>query len=555
LIEYAEDRTEIQGIIERQTLKNQFIVTGIGFESDAVVLENDPEWAPVPENYNPVTRPWYQKAKELNRQIITDPYLDEFTNDVVVSIADSITLNGRFSGVAFWDVSLAGLAKLVNETDLFGAGYLMIVADNGTVVAHPDEDMNGKPFKNLFADVELKEQDFQPVIVLDKEYLLRFTKVPGETWYVGAVLDESLALTGLSRLRMNSMISSVIALGISVAILMLLIKRLMTPLTGLNSAINNIASGQADLTHRLTVGPDKELSILAVGFNAFIHRFQEQVTDLKNIGNNIMQGAEKAAETSHLSTNAVVNQKEELGQLAESIQHITVASADVASSASYAAEVVKDAEQATLLGTSVVNHTTESIASLSEQMDLAENEVQELVQATDSIDTVLQVINDIAEQTNLLALNAAIEAARAGEQGRGFAVVADEVRSLAYRTQQSTTEIRTMIDSLQQSANSVSDSMNLSRNTTHSTVAKAQEASEALHAISSAIQHIMDMNIKIAASSEEQSKVVEEVNNQVTQINGLAEQVAQIATTSNDSINIQMDALHQQNAILDRFTV
>jgi methyl-accepting chemotaxis protein len=268
-----------------------------------------------------------------------------------------------------------------------------------------------------------------------------------------------------------------------------------------------------------------------------------------------MQGAEKAAETSHLSTNAVVNQKEELGQLAESIQHITVASADVASSASYAAEVVKDAEQATLLGTSVVNHTTESIASLSEQMDLAENEVQELVQATDSIDTVLQVINDIAEQTNLLALNAAIEAARAGEQGRGFAVVADEVRSLAYRTQQSTTEIRTMIDSLQQSANSVSDSMNLSRNTTHSTVAKAQEASEALHAISSAIQHIMDMNIKIAASSEEQSKVVEEVNNQVTQINGLAEQVAQIATTSNDSINIQMDALHQQNAILDRFTV
>ena len=192
---------------------------------------------------------------------------------------------------------------------------------------------------------------------------------------------------------------------------------------------------------------------------------------------------------------------------------------------------------------------------LSSRIEKAVNDVGVLEDATSNIETVLQVINDIADQTNLLALNAAIEAARAGEQGRGFAVVADEVRTLALRTQESTTEIRTLIDRLQAGATAVSLAMNASQDAAQGTVEQAKETGEALDQIYDAIKRINDMNIQIASAAEEQSLVAEEINTNTVKIKDLSVQVSDSAEQANIAIGEQTDSVRDQNKILDTFIV
>ena len=179
----------------------------------------------------------------------------------------------------------------------------------------------------------------------------------------------------------------------------------------------------------------------------------------------------------------------------------------------------------------------------------------ELENSTNSIASVLQVINDIADQTNLLALNAAIEAARAGDQGRGFAVVADEVRTLAQRTQQSTTEISTMIDQLQSGTVGVAEAMNLSKETVAETVEKAELANTALLRISDAINRITDMNMQIAAAAEEQSLVAEDINSNTIKIKDLSTQVVDSTNETNISMQEQSDNVGEQSKVLNTFIV
>ncbi|WP_017041588.1 methyl-accepting chemotaxis protein, partial [Vibrio genomosp. F10] len=215
----------------------------------------------------------------------------------------------------------------------------------------------------------------------------------------------------------------------------------------------------------------------------------------------------------------------------------------------------RDADDATEAGSKVVSETTMSIDNLSARIDQAVEEVKGLETATANIETILKVINDIADQTNLLALNAAIEAARAGESGRGFAVVADEVRTLAQRTQESTTEIRSMIEQLQAGASSVSAAMNESKTTAIDAVDKAQAANSSLESISNAIQQISDMNLQIASAAEEQSLVAEEINNNTVKIKDLSTQVADSAENTNIAMQTQKDNIHQQDALLNKFVV
>jgi methyl-accepting chemotaxis protein len=234
---------------------------------------------------------------------------------------------------------------------------------------------------------------------------------------------------------------------------------------------------------------------------------------------------------------------------------MSVTATEVANNAQGAAAAAQEADTATSEGSGIVEQTTTSIDALSARIEQAVEEVQGLESATANIETILKVINDIADQTNLLALNAAIEAARAGESGRGFAVVADEVRTLAQRTQQSTTEIRTMIEQLQAGASSVSAAMAESRTTANQAVAKAQGANSALERIRQSIQHISDMNLQIASAAEEQSLVAEEINNNTVKIKDLSTQVVDSAANANDAMQSQIDSVHQQEQLLNKFVV
>lgn len=547
------DRSYVADILETPVVKQGFLAVGFGYESDGSVIENDDGWE-VDSSYDPRKRPWYIATKSQGAVIVTDPYVDASTKKVIISIGTPVKDNGDFVAGMFYDLELTGLAELVNKTDLLGAGYLFIVTEDGTTIAHPEAKNNGEKMASYLPNVTIKEgsQHFEKDGV---PYLVRFTKVASEGWYVGSLVDESIAFATVAEMRSSSIIYIVIALVLSVIGLSLLIKYLMKPLGDLNRAIQDVASGQGDLTKRLDTNTDAEFAELARGFNTFTENLQQQIIQSKAIGAEILSGTEMAVSSAQQSSTAVHSQLEELEQLATAMNEMSVTATEVANNAQGAAEAVKEADQATIEGSDVVSDTTDAINQLSMRVDQAVEEVVGLESATSNIETILKVINDIADQTNLLALNAAIEAARAGDSGRGFAVVADEVRTLAQRTQESTTEIRNMIEQLQVGASSVSNAMNESKSTADIAVERAQQADASLQVIRTIIQRITDMNLQIASAAEEQSLVSEEINSNTVRIKDLSTQVSESANKSNVAMQQQTENVRKQDELLNKFIV
>ncbi|ELZ1258945.1 methyl-accepting chemotaxis protein [Vibrio fluvialis] len=548
-----EDRAYVKNVLEKPKLKSSFLAVGLGYDADGTVVENDDGWEPGAD-YDPRKRPWFVDAKRVGKLTVTDPYVDVSTKKTIISIGTPVYENGQFKAAMFYDLELTKLADLVNSINLFDAGYLFIVTADGTTIAHPDTKNNGQKLNTYLPQVQLKEGT-QRIEIDGHPFMVNFTLVPSENWYIGAIIDESIAFAAVSDLRNSSIIYTVIGLVLSVIGLSLLIKVLMRPLGVLNEAIQDVASGQGDLTKRLSTDTDKEFAELAKGFNIFTETLQHQIKQSKAIGEEIMRGAEQTMGTVHGSAEAMRAQLQELEQLATAMHEMAVTATEVANNAQGAASAAKEADDATVEGSRVVSDTTKSIDRLSAHIEMAVEEVRGLESATANIETILKVINDIADQTNLLALNAAIEAARAGESGRGFAVVADEVRTLAQRTQQSTTEIRSMIEQLQAGASSVSVAMNESKSTAEDAVAKSQLADAALQRIRNAIQQISDMNIQIASAAEEQSLVAEEINNNTVKIKDLSTQVSESAEEANIAMQVQTENVREQDAILNKFIV
>lgn len=549
----AENRNYVKKVLETQKLKNSFLAVGFGYDVDGKVVENDDGWEP-DSNYDPRKRPWYVDAKRDGKLTVTEPYVDISTKQMIISIATPVHNQGQFIGAMFYDMKLNKLADMVNKINLFNAGEMFIITSDGMTIAHPNAEHNGKNIATYLPKIEIK-QGAQTVDLDGKEFLIGLTYVPTENWYVGALIDNEKAFSTVTKLRNSAIIYTIIGVVLSIIILTMLIKVLMRPLNTLNHAIKDVASGQGDLTKRLNTDTDKEFADLAVDFNTFTETLQSQIKQSKAIGEEIKRGAEQTMSSVHSSTEAMRSQLQELEQLATAMNEMAATAMEVANNAQGAASATKDADNATTEGSKVVADTTSSIDMLSARIEQAVEEVQGLESATANIETILKVINDIADQTNLLALNAAIEAARAGDSGRGFAVVADEVRTLAQRTQQSTTEIRSMIEQLQAGASSVSVAMHESKATAVEAVGKAQLADAALQKIHGAIQHINDMNIQIASAAEEQSLVAEEINNNTVKIKDLSTQVSESAEEANIAMPVQTENVREQDAILGKFIV
>ncbi|HHF3020333.1 TPA: methyl-accepting chemotaxis protein [Vibrio diabolicus] len=543
----------VQNILERPTPKASFLAIGFGYESNGFVIENDDGWEAGPD-YDPRQRPWFIAAKNKGDLVVTDPYVDASSKNVIISVGTPVKENGQFLAGMFYDLELTTLSDLVNQVNLFDAGYLFLVTADGTTIAHPQSKYNGEKVGSYLPQVDLTKST-QHIEIDGDRYMINLTHIPGENWYVGSVIDEAIAYSAVGELRNSAIIYSIIAVIASVIALTLLIRTLMRPLDTLNNAIKDVASGKGDLTQRLETDTDQEFSELATNFNTFMENLQQQIIESKSISDQILNGTQITAEGAKDSAGAIQTQLQELEQLATAMHEMSVTATEVANNAQGAASAAKEADQATVEGSSVVGESTQTINMLSDSIDLAVEEVQVLESATANIETILKVINDIADQTNLLALNAAIEAARAGESGRGFAVVADEVRTLAQRTQESTTEIRTMIEQLQSGASSVANAMHQSKGSAVEAVEKADLANNALQRIRDAIQRISDMNLQIASAAEEQSLVAEEINNNTVNIKDLSTQVAESANRTNDAMQAQQEDVHKQDQILNRFTV
>lgn len=288
--------------------------------------------------------------------------------------------------------------------------------------------------------------------------------------------------------------------------------------------LQEIASGEGDLTRRLKAGSQDEIGQLAEHFNTFMDKLQGIIQELIGYSGKIGTSAQEVASIARQSHDGMEHQRAETDQVATASNEMAATVSEVAHSAEQAAEAAGSASTAASHGNTVVDETIAIINHLADDVEQGAHAVNRLREDSESVGSVLDVIRGIAEQTNLLALNAAIEAARAGEQGRGFAVVADEVRTLASRTQESTQEIQAMIESLQDSAGQAAEIMGRGKISSEQGVAKAANAGEALGKISQAVAVISEMNAQIASAAEEQSTVALEMDQNITNIRHATEE-------------------------------
>ncbi|OBS08571.1 methyl-accepting chemotaxis protein [Acidihalobacter prosperus] len=299
-------------------------------------------------------------------------------------------------------------------------------------------------------------------------------------------------------------------------------KRLCTAV----STMRDIAQGEGDLTRRMSTRGQDELDQLADAFNQFVERIQKVVSQVAGSTAQLAAAAEELSATSEETNRHVGSQQSETEQVAAAMNEMSSTVQEVAKNANDAARAAQDASGATTKGQKVVGSTIQAISQLADEVERTAEVIHALEGDSAQIGRVLEVISGISEQTNLLALNAAIEAARAGEQGRGFAVVADEVRTLAKRTQDSTEEIRGMIERLQAGSKGAVEAMASGRERAQASVTQAQEAGTSLDEIGTSVARINDMNALIASAAEEQSTVAEEINRNISNISHSTDQTA-----------------------------
>ena len=296
------------------------------------------------------------------------------------------------------------------------------------------------------------------------------------------------------------------------------------------TATQKMADG--DLNTRLTLRGNDEMQEIATDFNSMAEKFEALVQQIVSATSQLAAASEEVAVISQESASNLNQQRSETEQVATAMNEMSATVHEVAKNAGDASGAAANADNEAKAGNSIVGQASHSIDELAHEVENAATVIQQLAQDSDSIGSVLTVIKGIAEQTNLLALNAAIEAARAGEQGRGFAVVADEVRTLAGRTQESTQEIESMIDKLQSGAKNAVTAMETGREKATIGVEQTKQAGEALAAITRAVTTISEMNTQIASAAEEQSATTEEMNKNIININQLADQTANSADQS-----------------------
>lgn len=318
------------------------------------------------------------------------------------------------------------------------------------------------------------------------------------------------------------------------ALFLFVINSVVSPLRTTISAMDNIADGDGDLTKRLEVNGHDELAKLASAFNTFAEQVRDLVSRVRGSITTMNQSVLQLNNVMQESEAGVVRQQEETDQVATAMNQMTATAQEVASSASEASTAASKAESQVIDSKDVLKKAIDVISGLSEQVSEGVIVIEELSNDSENIGSVLDVIRAIAEQTNLLALNAAIEAARAGEAGRGFAVVADEVRTLASRTQKSTEEIQSMVESLQKRATQAVTVINAISERSMAAVGEARLVDETLASIEEAVNVINSMNAQIASAAEEQTIVSETINQNITHIAAITENTGEGTRQASD---------------------
>nr|WP_016703568.1 methyl-accepting chemotaxis protein [Pseudomonas chlororaphis] len=525
---------------------------------------------------------YYLCSKESRKSCVIDPAPYKVGDKIVMlaSFIEPILLDGAFQGIVGADLSVNFIQDMLlgaNQKLYNGVGEMALIGGNGRLVAYTkDPSKFGEKVSDILDSEEVAKlgnlKRGEVNYNVDQAHGRIELYLPfgiGQTdarWTLMLQLPLDAVMADLQKLQNDlaeqrqadtfgmAMVGLIIA-GLGLLVIWLVGHGIARPLKQMVAMLDDIAQGEGDLTRRLSSDRADELGSIAKGFNTFLAKLQAMISQVVTSVQSVSDSSEHTADIAIRTNQGVHKQMAEIDQVATAVHEMTATAQDVARNATQAAQAANHADQAASQGMRIVRDTSTAIGALAVEIGRAVGVVQTLAKDSENINAILIAIRGIAEQTNLLALNAAIEAARAGEQGRGFAVVADEVRNLAQKTQQATEEIQSMIQQLQQGTRDVVRVMEDSQNRTDESVQHAAKAAEALETITQAVSVINDMNTQIASAAEEQSAVAEDINRNVINIGQVANEVAGGADESSAASAGLTKLAEQQRRLINQFKV
>ncbi|MFM2587184.1 methyl-accepting chemotaxis protein [Vibrio sp. TBV020] len=552
-IKQTVDTTEIDPETERRLIKELNNVRSQYHLNDASVANRNTAYY------------WNQNGflRQLNQQ--QDGWFFGFTQsgkETSVSIFQEA--NGDVKMFANYQLThgltMAGLSKsmddmvsLLNSFRIQDTGFVFLADAQGDIQIHRDSGKSKSSLARLYGaeSAELLNKSGFNLIQADYEgqqVFVASTYIPTMNWFVVGVVPVDEVFADLNAVAKQMLVTTVVVAGLFILMGIFLANSIARPIRAISARFSDLGKGDGDLSQRIEVKGNDEIGQLSEGFNGFIEKIHQSMKEVAATSSALQSAADGVSHKAHTTHDNSQIQRDQTIQVVTAINQMGATISEIASNAATAAETAAEASDNTQVGQNVVNQAKDAISRLAMDVENTGKVVEQLASTTQDIGSILGVIRDISDQTNLLALNAAIEAARAGEQGRGFAVVADEVRNLASRTADSTEEIQKMINQLQSDAKDAVTAMEAGKAVTSEGVSSSDEAVQVLISISERIHDISDRNTQVATATEEQSTVVHTINQNIEEINAVNE----VTTGTAEELAAASAELKELSVRLDR---